>query len=203
MRLFSPLASLQSLLSKTSYWHLKNPVCRILALFSMNEEKTRMWAIYRQRRSTTSRDRYLVSAETHTSCTQPHYCPIRPSHVHTSPSPVVSCIPLDDITGNKTQQQDNKRSETQSTSFITDFITPQLMDVDLYTLLHLICSNINPPAPPHPPPPLRLLALLSHSLFQSLQFVAFFPLALFMIQHTVLNKHKKYSKERVGGRGHV
>lgn len=202
MRLFSPLASLQSLLSKTSYWHLKNPVCRILALFSMNEEKTRMWAIYRQRRSTTSRDRYLVSAETHTSCTQPHYCPIRSSHVHTSPSPVVSCIPLDDITGNKTQQQDNKRSETQSTSFISDFITPQLMDVDLYTLLHLICSNINPPAPPPHLPSVSQLFSHTHS-FNLYNLLLFFPLALFMIQHAVLNKHKKYSKERVGGRGHV
>lgn len=77
--------------------------------------------------------------------TAAHYNPILPSHAHTSP-PLVNCIPLDDITGNKRQQQDNKRPQLQSTSFISDFITPPLMDVDLYTLLHLTCSIPQPPA---------------------------------------------------------
>lgn len=79
------------------------------------------------------------------------------------PSPVINCIPLDDITGNKRQQQDNKKSELQSTSFISDFITPRLMDVDLYAVLHLICSIPQPP---------RLSAfflsdLLAHAVFHS------------------------------------
>lgn len=79
------------------------------------------------------------------------------------PSPVVNCIPLDDITGNKREQQDNKRSELQSTSFISDFITPQLMDVDLYTLLHLTCS-----IPQLPPPPFS--QIYSHTLSFTLSF---------------------------------
>lgn len=96
--------------------------------------------------SLTKGDQYPLSTHTHTAPLQP----TPPLPWTFFPSPVVNCIPLDDITGNKRQQQDNKRSELQSTSFISDFITPQLMDVDLYTLLHLTCSI---PQPPPPPPP--------------------------------------------------
>lgn len=94
--------------------------------------------------------------------THAHTAPLQPTPplpCPCFPSPVVNCIPLDDITGNKRQQQDNKRSELQSTSFISDFITPQLMDVDLYTLLHLTCSILQTSPPPPPPP-----HFFSHSL---------------------------------------
>lgn len=97
----------------------------------------------------------------HTAPLQPH----PPLPCTYSSSPVVNCIPLDDITGNKRQQQDNKRSELQPTSFISDFITPPLMDVDLYTLLHLTCS-VRLPLPPSLPS--SLLNLLSH-------FLSLFP----------------------------
>lgn len=92
---------------------------------------------------------------THIGLLQPHPplpCIYFPSHV-------INCIPLDDITGNKRQQQDNKKSELQSTSFISDFITPRLMDVDLYTLPHLTCST------PQPPPPSS--GIHSQAVFQS------------------------------------
>lgn len=98
--------------------------------------------------SLTKSDQHSVSTQTythaHTAPLQPH----PPLPCTYFPSPVVNCIPLDDITGNKRQQQDNKRSELQSTSFISDFITPRLMDFDLYTLLHLTCSITQPPPPP-------------------------------------------------------
>ncbi len=88
--------------------------------------------------SLTKGDQYRVSTRAythaHTVSLQPH----PPLPCTYFPSPVVNCIPLDDITGNKRQQQDNKRSELQSTSFISDFITPSLMDVDLYTLPHYL-----------------------------------------------------------------
>lgn len=88
----------------------------------------------------TKGDQYRMSGR---ACASAHAAPLQPHPPLPCtyfPSPVVNCIPLDDITGNKSQQQDNKRSELQSTSFISDFITPRLMDVDLYTLLHLSCS---------------------------------------------------------------
>lgn len=83
----------------------------------------------------TKGNQYPVSTQAYT---HEHTAPLQPTPplpCPCFPSPVVNCIPLDDITGNKRQQQDNKRSELQSTSFISDFITPQLMDVDLYTPL--------------------------------------------------------------------
>lgn len=105
-------------------------------------------------------------ARWHTAPLRPH--PPRPCTYFSSP--VVNCIPLDDITGNKRQQQDNKRSELQSTSFISDFITPRLMDVDLYTLLHLTCFFPQPP-------PLPFSPIYSHTL--SVTLVVFFPSVIY------------------------
>ncbi len=153
-----PLAFLQTTLSKTHIGTWENGVCRILLLFSfkldMNEDQiVHIWYIeakkpHRLTQSLTKGDQYPASAwaytHAHTAPLQPH----PPLPCTYFPSPVVNCIPLDDITGNKRQQQDNKRSELQSTSFISDFITLQLMDVDLYTLLHITCSILQPAPPP-------------------------------------------------------
>lgn len=68
-------------------------------------------------------------------CTHAHTAPLQRHPLlpcTACPAPVINRIPLDDITGNKRQQQDNKRPVLQSTSFIGDFITPWLMDVDLF-----------------------------------------------------------------------
>lgn len=107
----------------------------------------------------TKGNQYPVSTQAYTHAHTAPLQPTPPLPCPCFPSPVVNCIPLDDITGNKRQQQDNKRSELQSTSFISDFITPQLMDVDLYTLLHLTCSILQTSPPPPPPP-----HFFSHSL---------------------------------------
>lgn len=97
---------------------------------------------------------YRRTHNAHTAPLQPHP-PLPCTYL---PSPAVNCIPLDDITGNKRQQQDNKRFELQSSSFISDFITPPLMDVDLYTLPQLACSIPQPP----PPPPFSHFFSLAH-----------------------------------------
>lgn len=153
-----PLAFLQTSLSKTHIGTWENCVCRILQLFSfklnMNEDQIVQYGIFRQKApqrlipSLTKGDQYPVSAQAYThahTVSLQHHPPLPCTYF---PSPVVNCIPLDDITGNKRQQQDNKRSELQSTSFISDFITPPLMDVDLYTLLHITCSIFQPAPPP-------------------------------------------------------
>lgn len=173
-----PLASLQTSLSKPHIGTWENRVCRILALFSfkleMNEDQiVHIWYIQAKeapQRHTSFDKRWSISCvntDVHTAPLQPH----PPLPCTYFPSPVVNCIPLDDITGNKRQQQDNKRSEPQSTSFISDFITPPLMDVDLYTLLHLTCSIPQPP-----PPPLSLTCSLTYYLWVSL----FFPSVIYV-----------------------
>lgn len=153
-----PLAFLQTSLSKTHIGTWENCVCRIFAIVLIQTQHEwrsdcSVWYILAKNPqrlipSLTKGDQYPVSAQAythaHTVSLQPH----PPLPCTYFPSPVVNCIPLDDITGNKRQQQDNKRSELQSTSFISDFITPPLMDVDLYTLLHITCSIFQPAPPP-------------------------------------------------------
>lgn len=99
-------------------------------------------------------------------------------------SAAINCIPLDDITGNKWQQEDNKKSEPKSTSFMSDFITPQLMDVDLYTLLHPTYSVSQSP-------PLSASDLLSQTSF----FIRLVQCYLCPCDFNItLNKYKHYSK---------
>lgn len=89
------------------------------------------------------------------ACRRSHTAPLQanpPLPCPYFPSPVVNCIPLDDITGNERQQQDNKRAEA-SVHLLHQrlYNPPQLMDVDLYRLFRLPRSI--PQSPPPPPPP--------------------------------------------------
>lgn len=163
------LASLQTSCSEPHIGICENRVCRILALFSFKQRSDFAHMVYSGEETpqidTIFNKRWSISCVNPGTCT--HTAPLQrhpPLPCTYFPSPVVNCIPLDDITGNKRQQQDNKRFELQSTSFISDFITPQLMDVDLYTLLHLTCSI------PQAPSSSVLSLLLSLTLYQSFCF---------------------------------
>lgn len=95
------------------------------------------------------------------------------------PSNIINCLPLDDITGNKRQQQDNKKSELKSTSFISDFITPLLMDGDLCTILTL-----------HVPSPLLFFPVHNLSSYLFLYRYLWTPDG-----NVSLNKYYSYSKK--------
>lgn len=141
----------------TTYWHLRVMSAQFWHCSHSNSSwmKIRLWAygIFRQRNPLDTCHLWQTVINILDKNRHTHMHTQTPLQPHPSlpwtyfPAPVVNCIPLDDITGNK-NQQDNKRSEPQSTSFISDFITPQLMDVDLCTLFHLTCSILQPTPPP-------------------------------------------------------
>lgn len=174
-----PFPWLQTSLSKPHIDTWENHVCRILTCWlklDMNEHQIGHVCYIQAKKphrhipSLTEGGQYPSSSQAYTHA---HTAPLQshpPLPCTYFPSPVVNRIPLDDITGNK-GQQDNKRSELQSTSFISDFITPRLMDVDLSTLLHLSCSVPQTPPPPHSS------SFFSHWLYFTLSVFS----ALFMI----------------------